>query len=67
MPGRPPAVLWYIADEEFPTDREKRRERYLELMREEGHIVKATPGQTRSLPCGWPENRVEQSDESRPG
>ncbi|MGH9095134.1 MAG: hypothetical protein ACRDXE_08230 [Acidimicrobiales bacterium] len=50
-----PAALWRQAENE--TDGEAdRRARYLELMREHGHIVAARPGEDRNLPCGWPEN-----------
>lgn len=49
-----PAVLYAQAEDEHPNDPEKRRQRYLELMREHGHIVKAKPGEDRNLPCGWP-------------
>jgi hypothetical protein len=43
------------------------RNRYLTLMREHGHIL--SPGDEgyedapRSLPCGWPGNRLEVKDE----
>lgn len=31
-----------------------RRLRYMELMREHGHIVPKQPGDDGNLPCGWP-------------
>ena len=37
--------------------RDEIRTRYLELMREHGHIIPATPDdpyRNRNLPCGWP-------------
>lgn len=34
--------LWMLARQEYPADAQKRVDRYLELMRAEGHIVKKT-------------------------
>ncbi len=49
-----PMQLWLQAEQEHPIDGDGRRRRYIELMRAEGHIVKAKPGEDRNLPCGWP-------------
>jgi hypothetical protein len=57
-----PHVLWRKASAEYPDDRTACRDRYIELMREHGHIVKAEPGQDRNLPCGWPGRRPDVSD-----
>ena len=53
-----PGRLWYQAAEEHPGDKEARTARYLDLMREHGHIVEAKPGEDRNLPCGWPGTRA---------
>lgn len=50
-----PHALWAQADREYPNLPGRRRERYVELMREHGHIVSALDGDgDRNLPCGWP-------------
>jgi hypothetical protein len=43
-----PAQLWFLAGQD-PT-------RYLELMREYGHIVPSSVAPQEPLPCGWPDN-----------
>jgi hypothetical protein len=49
-----PIRLWDQANEEYPDDKTARTKRYLELMREEGHIIKKQPGDNRPLfPCGY--------------
>lgn len=58
-----PGALWMQAHTEtrdLPSFQrgQKCRERYIELMREHGHIVPAKPGDRRDLPCGWPSNRT---------
>ncbi len=50
-----PFELWTRAREEHPTDDDARRERYMELMREHGLVVKREPGDDPNLPCAWPE------------
>lgn len=49
-----PAVLWHQANEEHPDDEVTRRERYLDLMREHGHIVQRESDDDRPLfSCGY--------------
>lgn len=49
-----PAVLWYQAEAEHPDDPVARRERYLDLMREHGHVIKREPGDDSPLfSCGY--------------
>lgn len=43
-------ACWIKANREYPADPDRRRLRFVELMREQGHIV---PGKQRPLPCGW--------------
>lgn len=53
-PSSSPAVLWYQAEQEHPDDLDTRRVRYLELMREHGHIIKREPGDNSPLfSCGY--------------
>lgn len=62
---RSPFQLWMQSiHEKGMNDPEGQRERYLELMREEGHIVKAKPGEDRNLPCGWPGSAVRSTEDS---
>lgn len=51
-----PNELWNLAAKENPDagSHAARIARYQELMIEHGHIVKRQPGQSVSLPCGWP-------------
>lgn len=49
-----PHALWEQAAREHPNDELARSKRYHDLMVEHGHIVKASPGEDRNLPCGWP-------------
>lgn len=54
MPKPTPMQLWHQADAEFPDQDEARGRRYVELMREAGHIVPREPGDDSPLlPCGW--------------
>ncbi len=47
-------ACWEKARREFPTDPDLRKGRYIELLREQGHVVKREPGDKRPLfPCGW--------------
>jgi hypothetical protein len=43
-------ACWEKARQEFPDDPERRKFRYVELMRENAHLV---PGKPEPLPCGW--------------
>lgn len=36
------------------------RDRYRELLRENGHLVPRKPGDDPNLPCGWPGKATEQ-------
>ena len=58
-------ACWEKARKEFPDDREKRAGRYVELLREQGHVVKREPGDRRPLfPCGY-KPKAQQSDGGR--
>lgn len=52
---------WAKARREHPDDLDKQRFRYIELLREQGHVVKRKPGESVNLPCGWP-HRAEPDD-----
>ena len=40
MPEKPtPSVLWHQANDEHPDDELARRQRYLDLMVEHGHVI----------------------------
>lgn len=55
MTARPaPSSLWQQAAREHPHDPDARRRRYVELLREHGHVVDRQPGDDGNLPCGWP-------------
>lgn len=70
-----PAVLWYQADKEtrekygdapfpMPSFREERQKRYLELMREHGHIVpKDHPDASTGPACGWHPSKGDEGCE----
>lgn len=47
-------ACWEKAQKEFPDDQDRRGRRYVELLREQGHIVEREPGDDSPLlPCGW--------------
>lgn len=48
-----PSELYYRARDEYPDDADAARARYVELMREHGHIVPRKSGESRALPCGF--------------
>lgn len=53
-----PAALWDVAAKAHPDNAEARRDHYLALMREHGHIVKREAGDDRPLfPCGYEPRR----------
>jgi hypothetical protein len=43
--------LWTQADQEHPTSVPKRRDRYIDLMKQHGYIVDDVG--PLKLPCGW--------------
>lgn len=49
---------WMQARREFPDRPDAMRMRYVELMREQGHIRDRQPGDRADLPCGWPSRRT---------
>lgn len=56
-----PWQLWRQANDEHPNDQAARRIRYIELMRKYGHLRPPLPGESRNLPCGWPDGDAESS------
>jgi hypothetical protein len=46
-----PFQLWTQADQEHPTSVPKRRDRYIDLMKQHGYIVDDVG--PLKLPCGW--------------
>lgn len=66
MEATTPNALWRQAEAEHPGDPDARDARYLDLMREHGHVVKAKPGQDRNLPCGWPHKPSAHPPEPQP-
>ncbi len=49
-------ACWDRARKEFPEDPERRKYRFVELMRAQGHIVPKDHPEAgeKNLPCGWP-------------
>jgi hypothetical protein len=47
-------ALWRQARDEHPADNDARKRRFIELLREHGHVVDRKPGDDPNLPCGWP-------------
>lgn len=64
-----PSTLWFQAVDEHPNDGGARRERYIELMREHGHIVDADDPDAgpKNLPCGWPGNTESPAEGASDG
>lgn len=52
-----PDQLWQQAHDEFPNDRAARRIRYIDLMREHGHIVPTIDGLPRKKLFGCEDER----------
>lgn len=53
-PKPSPMVLWYQAHGEHPDDADARGRRYVELLREHGHVVMRDPADRSPLfPCGY--------------
>lgn len=58
MAKKTPSRLWEQARAEHPTDADARANRYVELMRAEGHIIEREKGDDSPLmPCGWDPSR----------
>jgi hypothetical protein len=54
MSAPSPIQLWYQADEEHPDNPVARSERYMDLMREHGHVEPRKLGDDSPLfPCGY--------------